>query len=76
MAARAPRRAGPRRASSQAVLALAAALAGCVAGGEARDPMPAAAEPAPVTYESRTGVPLLMDLPLVGWLFQRRVTVR
>jgi len=47
-------------------------LGACVSERQARDD-PAAE---PVVLESRTGVPLLMDLPLIGWLFQRRVTVR
>ena len=47
-------------------------FAACVADREVRND----AGPEPVVYESRTGVPLLMDLPLVGWLFQHRVTVR
>lgn len=47
-------------------------FAACVADREVRNDVGAE----PVVYESRTGVPLLMDLPLVGWLFQHRVTAR
>jgi hypothetical protein len=52
-----------------------ALLAGCAAErdcrrDERRD------EPEPPIAESRTGVPFLMDLPIVGWLFQHRVTER
>ena len=53
-----------------AMAVLLAALGAC-----ATDRQAAATEPPP-TFESRTGVPVLMDLPLIGWLFQHRVTVR
>jgi hypothetical protein len=76
MPVRGHRRTSPRDRGAAAAVALAAALAGCVASGETRGVTPAAAPPAPGTCESRTGVPLLMDLPLVGWLFQHRVTAR
>lgn len=56
------------------------ALAGCTADDHARRPELQAPEqdPAerPVVHESRTGIPLLMDLPLIGWLFHQRVTMR
>ena len=55
-----------------ACLVLASALAACASERHAR----AEAPPAPVLHESRTGVPFLMDLPVVGWLFQHRVTHR
>jgi hypothetical protein len=51
-------------------LVLLGALSSCAADRRSRD-----TEPTP-TYESRTGIPVLMDLPLIGWLFQHRVTVR
>jgi type II secretory pathway component GspD/PulD (secretin) len=30
----------------------------------------------PPRHESRTGVPILMDLPLIGFLFRRTTRVR
>ena len=67
-------RAEPRSAPGRSHLWLAplvclGALSACAADREAR-----ATEPA--SHESRTGVPMLMDLPLIGWLFQHRVTAR
>jgi len=50
-------------------IACLSALAACAA-----DPSSGASEPA--TYEARSGVPVLMDLPVIGWLFQHRVTAR
>ena len=50
-------------------------LAGCAAERDSQvDRQREESEP-PI-FESRTGVPFLMDLPLVGWLFQHRVTQR
>ena len=67
-----PRQRLARAARALAGLALVSAFAGCAANHDARRDAPRE----PVRYESRIGVPFLMDLPLVGWLFQRRVTVR
>jgi hypothetical protein len=53
-------------------LVFAGALAACASDNDARSPTP----PEPVVYESRTGVPFLMDLPVIGWLFQHRLTAR
>lgn len=61
-----------RAARALASFALVSAFAACAANHEASRDAPRD----PVLRESRTGVPFLMDLPLVGWLFQRRVTVR
>ena len=61
-----------RRARATGGVALVFVLGACVSDGHARDETPVE----PVTFESRTGIPVLMDLPLIGWLFQHRVTVR
>ena len=61
-----------RRWRAAAGLVLVSVLTACVSEGETRNEPPVE----PVVYESRTGVPFLMDLPLIGWLFQNRVTVR
>jgi hypothetical protein len=60
------------RLRAAACLIVASALAACVSAPQGR----ADAPPEPVLHESRTGVPFLMDLPVVGWLFQHRVTER
>ena len=64
--------AGGRAVRSLVAIAFACLLSACVSERTARDEAPAE----PVVHESRTGVPLLMDLPLIGWLFQHRTTVR
>ena len=47
-----------------------------VAPACAADRNHAAGEPPAPSYESRTGVPLLMDLPVLGFLFSRRTVAR
>jgi hypothetical protein len=54
------------------LLALLAFAPACAADRNAAADADSASPP---SYESRVGVPLLMDLPLIGFLFSRR-TVR
>ncbi len=53
-------------------------LAGCSTDRQTlhREEPEARSEESPPRYESRTGVPVLMDLPLIGWMFRRTTTVR
>jgi len=69
----------PRR--RVASLLLASVLTACAADRDVREPTPASSptDPAPtspVVRETRTGVPVLMDLPGIGWLFRRTTTLR
>jgi len=59
-----------RRERAAACCAFVSVFAACVSAPRDEPPVD------PVVFESRTGVPLLMDLPLIGWMFQRRTTVR
>ena len=63
-----------RRRTPRLRLAALLALAGCVSDAEQTPEVEL--EPAPATSVSRTGVPVLMDLPVLGWLFRRETTVR
>ena len=53
------------------------ALSACSTDQQAVRPegAPAPEERTP-RYESRTGVPVLMDLPLIGWMFRPTTVVR
>jgi hypothetical protein len=62
----------PRRRAASLVLT--AALTACAADRDAREPAPAPTSP--ILRETRTGVPVLMDLPGIGWLFRRTTTAR
>ena len=61
--------------SGLAAVAVAAALTLLVACSSDRHARSEALEPTP-TYQSTTGIPVLMDLPLIGWLFRHTRTVR
>jgi hypothetical protein len=68
-----PRRSASRCRPRRLLLAL---LALALAPACAADRDHASGESGPPRYEARTGVPLLMDLPLLGFLFGRRTVVR
>jgi hypothetical protein len=62
-----------------AVVAVAIVLsaAACSAAPERiREGGPEASAPERPRFESRTGVPILMDIPLLGFLFRRTTVVR
>ena len=50
--------------------------AACSTDSEHRRDEPPAPEPDPPRFESRVGVPILMDIPVIGFLFCRHTVVR
>jgi len=67
----------PRSCRSAALLLVAAAVlaVSCATDGDKRRSEPSIPEARPTAVQ-RTGVPLLMDLPVIGVLFRKTTVVR
>ena len=52
------------------------AVGACSTDSHARDRDRGGAPAEPARFESRTGVPFLMDIPVIGFLFCRTTVVR
>ena len=52
------------------------AVAACNTDSQFRDRDRGAPPAEPARFESRTGVPILMDIPVIGFLFCRTTVVR
>lgn len=58
------------------LLVICAPTMGCAADQQSRREIEPAQAAPPPRYQKKTGVPILMDIPVLGVLFSRTTTVR